>query len=161
MPRCAAHTWWTAGEWVHAAQVPSARPHVAVHGWCLSCSACRLQGEPERDGARGWAAQTQDSRSLHRLDHLPAACLCVVQEEHERGGCVGLDVASGEPADPHLAGVLDNYIVKRQILQRWVLELKRHISEPGGKHNLDRGPVVPRPPAGRRLLPGCFARPAS
>ena len=41
-----------------------------------------------------------------------------LQEEHERGGCVGLDVASGEPADPHLSGVLDNYIVKRQILQR-------------------------------------------
>ena len=44
-----------------------------------------------------------------------------LQEEHERGGCVGLDVASGEPADPHLSGVLDNYIVKRQILQRWVI----------------------------------------
>ena len=27
-------------------------------------------------------------------------------------------MATGEPADPHLVGVLDNYIVKRQILQR-------------------------------------------
>lgn len=45
------------------------------------------------------------------------------QEEHERGGCVGLDVASGEPSDPHLSGVLDNYIVKRQILQRWATGL--------------------------------------
>lgn len=44
---------------------------------------------------------------------------CCLQEEAERGGCVGLDVATGEPADPHLGGVLDNYVVKRQILQRW------------------------------------------
>jgi len=36
---------------------------------------------------------------------------------------VGLDVASGEPSDPHLSGVLDNYIVKRQILQRWATGL--------------------------------------
>lgn len=50
-------------------------------------------------------------------------CNTVMQEEHERGGCVGLDVASGEPADPHLSGVLDNYIVKRQILQRWATGL--------------------------------------
>ena len=34
---------------------------------------------------------------------------------------MGLDVSSGEPADPHLGGIFDNYIVKRQILQRWVL----------------------------------------
>lgn len=46
-------------------------------------------------------------------------CLPPPQEAAEHGGCVGLDVASGEPADPHLNGVLDNYIVKRQILQRW------------------------------------------
>ncbi len=50
---------------------------------------------------------------------LCAATRVIVQEEAERGGCVGLDVASGEPADPHLSGVLDNYVVKKQILQRW------------------------------------------
>ena len=50
----------------------------------------------------------------------PQDCIIALQEEHERGGgaCVGLDVASGEPGDPHLTGVLDNYCVKRQILQR-------------------------------------------
>ena len=41
------------------------------------------------------------------------------QEEHEAGSCVGLDLSTGEPADPHLAGILDNYCVKKQILQRW------------------------------------------
>ena len=40
------------------------------------------------------------------------------QEEAEAGSCVGLDVGSGEPADPHLGGIFDNYLVKRQILQR-------------------------------------------
>lgn len=39
-------------------------------------------------------------------------------EEAEAGGCVGLDVATGDPTDPHLTGVFDNYIVKKQILQR-------------------------------------------
>lgn len=38
-------------------------------------------------------------------------------EEAEAGGCVGLDVASGEAIDPHLTGVFDNYLVKRQIIQ--------------------------------------------
>ena len=30
---------------------------------------------------------------------------------------VGLDVATGEPIDPMLAGIFDNYLVKKQILQ--------------------------------------------
>ncbi|KAI3427025.1 hypothetical protein D9Q98_006967 [Chlorella vulgaris] len=47
----------------------------------------------------------------------PQDTIIALQDEAERGGCVGLDVSSGEPADPHLSGVLDNYIVKRQILQ--------------------------------------------
>lgn len=50
--------------------------------------------------------------------HCLPALSTLTQDEAERGGCVGLDVSSGEPADPHLSGVLDNYIVKRQILQR-------------------------------------------
>lgn len=40
-----------------------------------------------------------------------------LQEEHERGNVVGFDVATGEAMDPATAGVYDNYIVKRQILQ--------------------------------------------
>ena len=40
-------------------------------------------------------------------------------EEHEAGGggCGGFVVVSGEPMDPHLSGVFDNYLVKKQILQ--------------------------------------------
>lgn len=39
------------------------------------------------------------------------------QEEQEKGALVGLDVATGEPLDPSLSGIYDNYIVKKQILQ--------------------------------------------
>ena len=40
---------------------------------------------------------------------------CHLQEEFERGNVVGLDLATGEPFDPTLAGVLDNYQVKKQV----------------------------------------------
>ena len=30
---------------------------------------------------------------------------------------VGIDVSTGEPLDPAAAGIYDNYLVKRQILQ--------------------------------------------
>lgn len=44
---------------------------------------------------------------------------CVlVKEEQERGSTVGLDVATGEAMQPGLAGVLDNYIVKKQVGSR-------------------------------------------
>ncbi|KAK9806125.1 hypothetical protein WJX72_002333 [[Myrmecia] bisecta] len=43
--------------------------------------------------------------------------LIKLQEEQERGNTVGLDVATGDPIDPQLAGIYDNYIVKKQILQ--------------------------------------------
>jgi T-complex protein 1 subunit zeta len=39
-----------------------------------------------------------------------------LQDEHDRGVAAGLDVNTGEPMDPVLAGVLDNYIVKVQML---------------------------------------------
>ena len=39
-----------------------------------------------------------------------------LQDEHDRGSAAGLDVNTGEPMDPVLAGVLDNYIVKVQML---------------------------------------------
>ncbi len=42
-------------------------------------------------------------------------CVCVTQEEYERGNTVGLDVSTGEPFDPEMSGVFDNYIVKRQV----------------------------------------------
>lgn len=49
--------------------------------------------------------------------HDAQEVLIKLQEEHERGNRVGWDALAGEPADPTLAGVYDNYIVKKQMLQ--------------------------------------------
>lgn len=43
--------------------------------------------------------------------------LIALQDEHERGNMVGIDVSSGEPVDPMQIGVCDNYLVKKQIIQ--------------------------------------------
>ncbi len=40
-----------------------------------------------------------------------------VQEEHEKGSVVGLDIVTGEGFDPKFSGVYDNYLVKRQVVQ--------------------------------------------
>ena len=40
-----------------------------------------------------------------------------MQEEHERGTQVGLDLSTGDPLDPRALGILDNYLVKKQIIQ--------------------------------------------
>ncbi|GAB4818503.1 hypothetical protein N2152v2_005549 [Parachlorella kessleri] len=47
----------------------------------------------------------------------PQDTIIALQEEHERGSIVGVDVATGEGLDPAMAGIFDNYIVKKQILQ--------------------------------------------
>ncbi|KAK9802062.1 hypothetical protein WJX73_009618 [Symbiochloris irregularis] len=50
----------------------------------------------------------------------PQEVILKLQSEEESAGdgaAVGLDVATGEACDPTLAGVLDNYLVKRQMLQ--------------------------------------------
>lgn len=39
-----------------------------------------------------------------------------IQGEHDRGNVVGLNQNTGEPIDPLMEGIFDNYIVKRQIL---------------------------------------------
>jgi len=39
-----------------------------------------------------------------------------MQDEHEKGNVVGLDITTGEPFDPTTAGVYDNFLVKMQIL---------------------------------------------
>lgn len=44
-----------------------------------------------------------------------APCL-LVQGEHERGNVVGLNHNTGEPIDPQMEGIFDNYSVKRQII---------------------------------------------
>ena len=43
--------------------------------------------------------------------------LQLLQEEHERGSKVGLDISTGEPLDPQMAGIFDNYLVKKQVIQ--------------------------------------------
>jgi T-complex protein 1 subunit zeta len=40
-----------------------------------------------------------------------------LQEEFEAGNIAGVDMNSGEPMDPVAAGVWDNYIVKKQLIQ--------------------------------------------
>jgi T-complex protein 1 subunit zeta len=42
------------------------------------------------------------------------------QEYEESGDAVGLDLRSGEPMDPVVEGVWDNYRVKRQMLHSWL-----------------------------------------
>jgi T-complex protein 1 subunit zeta len=39
-----------------------------------------------------------------------------LQNEHDRGLVVGLNHHSGEPIDPQMEGIFDNYSVKRQII---------------------------------------------
>lgn len=43
--------------------------------------------------------------------------IIAVQEEHEKGMIVGLDVETGEPFDPKMGGVFDNFSVKKQIIE--------------------------------------------
>lgn len=43
--------------------------------------------------------------------------IIAVQEAQESGSIAGVDVESGEPFDPCLAGVYDNYTVKKQIVE--------------------------------------------
>lgn len=43
--------------------------------------------------------------------------IIALREEHENGNVVGIDVSTGEPLDPAAAGIYDNFLVKRQILQ--------------------------------------------
>jgi chaperonin GroEL (HSP60 family) len=43
----------------------------------------------------------------------------LLQDEQAEGNVVGIDLQSGEPFDPTLEGVWDNYRVKRQMLHSW------------------------------------------
>jgi len=40
----------------------------------------------------------------------------VFQGEHDKGNIVGLSLNTGEPVDPAMEGIFDNYSVKRQII---------------------------------------------
>lgn len=50
---------------------------------------------------------------------LVVDCLPCAQEEQAEGNVVGLDLQSGEPIDPTVEGIWDNYRVKRQMLHSW------------------------------------------
>lgn len=39
-----------------------------------------------------------------------------IQGEHDWGNVVGLNQHTGEPIDPQMEGIFDNYSVKRQII---------------------------------------------
>ena len=43
-------------------------------------------------------------------------CVIKAQEAHEAGVASGIDLVSGEPMDPTVTGVYDNFKVKQQIL---------------------------------------------
>jgi len=45
-----------------------------------------------------------------------AHCDALMQSEHDKGNVVGLNLQDGEPIDPQLAGIFDNYSVKRQLI---------------------------------------------
>lgn len=40
----------------------------------------------------------------------------IIQGEHDKGNVVGLNQQTGEPINPFLEGIFDNYSVKRQII---------------------------------------------
>lgn len=44
-----------------------------------------------------------------------------LQEEQAEGNTVGIDLQSGEPFDPTVEGIWDNYRVKRQMLHSWLV----------------------------------------
>ena len=45
--------------------------------------------------------------------------IVALQEEQAEGNIVGLDLQTGEPIDPTIQGIWDNYRVKRQMLHSW------------------------------------------
>ena len=52
-----------------------------------------------------------------------------LQDEQAGGNIVGLDLQSGEPFDPTVEGIWDNYRVKRQMLHSWLVRAVTHHPE--------------------------------
>lgn len=52
-----------------------------------------------------------DNSGLDTLD-----VLINLESEHDAGNVVGLDLTTGDPIDPNVQGIFDNYSVKRQII---------------------------------------------
>lgn len=49
--------------------------------------------------------------------------ILVFQDECAEGNIVGVDLQAGEPFDPTVEGIWDNYRVKRQMLHSWYVVL--------------------------------------
>lgn len=43
--------------------------------------------------------------------------IIALQDEHSQGNVVGIDISTGDPMDPTVLGIYDNYLVKKQIIQ--------------------------------------------
>jgi T-complex protein 1 subunit zeta len=52
--------------------------------------------------------------------------IVALQEESADGNTVGIDLKSGEPFDPTVEGIWDNYRVKRQMLHSWYVVASLH-----------------------------------
>jgi T-complex protein 1 subunit zeta len=49
--------------------------------------------------------------------------ILIEQDEQAEGNTVGIDLESGEPFDPTVEGIWDNYRVKRQMLHSWSADI--------------------------------------
>jgi T-complex protein 1 subunit zeta len=47
----------------------------------------------------------------------------IEQDEQAEGNTVGIDLESGEPFDPTVEGIWDNFRVKRQMLHSWSADI--------------------------------------
>lgn len=65
---------------------------------------------------------------LSSSSSVPGDEHAVLQDEQAEGNIVGLDLQSGEPFDPTVEGIWDNYRVKRQMLHSWCVHTILHCS---------------------------------
>lgn len=56
---------------------------------------------------------------IYTCSHVPLLLLPALKDEQAQGHVVGIDLESGEPFDPTVEGIWDNYRVKRQMLHSW------------------------------------------
>jgi len=56
---------------------------------------------------------------IYTCSHVLLLLLPALKDEQAQGHVVGIDLESGEPFDPTVEGIWDNYRVKRQMLHSW------------------------------------------
>ena len=56
---------------------------------------------------------------IYTCSHFLLLLLPALKDEQAQGHVVGIDLESGEPFDPTVEGIWDNYRVKRQMLHSW------------------------------------------